>query len=159
VVRERDAPAPGESLPLAPLRLDLGARRVHHREHRPAAEHGVRDGHDGEQQYQAGDDHLAAHGHDRAAGHGADLPHDRDVDEPAQHPMMRARAKLRPGFTLVEMLVALTILSLFGAAVTKILVVQTRLFSKAAAQRGNRSVTRSAMNMIDSDLRMVEATH
>jgi prepilin-type N-terminal cleavage/methylation domain-containing protein len=72
---------------------------------------------------------------------------------------MRRHAQVRRGFTLVEMVVALTILALFGTAITKILVVQTRLFSKAAAQRGTRSVTRSAMNMIDADLRMVEATH
>jgi prepilin-type N-terminal cleavage/methylation domain-containing protein len=72
---------------------------------------------------------------------------------------MRAHAKGRPGFTLIEMMIAITILAFFGTALTKILVVQTRLFSKAAAQRGTRTVTRSAMNMIDSDLRMVEATH
>ena len=72
---------------------------------------------------------------------------------------MRARARGPLGFTLIEMMIAITILAFFGTALTKILVVQTRLFSKAAAQRGTRSVTRSAMNMIDSDLRMVEATH
>ena len=72
---------------------------------------------------------------------------------------MRTHTLGRRGFTLVEMMIAITILAFFGTALTKILVVQTRLFSKAAAQRGTRSVTRSAMNMIDSDLRMVEATH
>ena len=70
--------------------------------------------------------------------------------------MGRAR---RAGFTLTEMLIAMVVLSLIGASLTRVLVVQTRLFSKNAAQRNTRSVTRSAMNMIDSDLRMVEATH
>jgi len=72
--------------------------------------------------------------------------------------MMRPSAR-RAGFTLTEMLIAMVILSLIGASLTRVLVVQTRLFSKNAAMRNTRSVTRSAMNMIDSDLRMVEATH
>ena len=73
--------------------------------------------------------------------------------------MRRPAGRARHAFTLIEMMIAITILAFFGTALTRILVVQTRLFSKAAAQRGTRSVTRSAMNMIDSDLRMVEATH
>ena len=72
--------------------------------------------------------------------------------------MTTSPRRSRRGFTLVEMVVALTILALFGTAMIRILVAQTHLFAKAAAQRGTRSVTRSAMNMITSDLRMVEAT-
>jgi prepilin-type N-terminal cleavage/methylation domain-containing protein len=73
--------------------------------------------------------------------------------------MSRRRRSPRAGFTLVEMLVAMIVLAIFGAAMVRILVSQTRLFSKAAAQRSTRSVTRSAMNILDSDLRMVEASH
>ena len=63
----------------------------------------------------------------------------------------------RRGFTLVEMLVGMVILATIGAAITRILVLQTHLFQKATAQRATRVVTRSAMNIIDSDLRMLEA--
>jgi prepilin-type N-terminal cleavage/methylation domain-containing protein len=73
--------------------------------------------------------------------------------------MTERPSRPRRGLTLIEMLVAVIILAIFGSAMIRILVAQTKLFSKAAAQRSTRSVTRSAMNIIDSDLRMVEATH
>jgi prepilin-type N-terminal cleavage/methylation domain-containing protein len=73
--------------------------------------------------------------------------------------MTATRRRLRKAFTMLEMLVAIIILAIFGSSMIRILVAQTRLFSKAAAQRSTRGVTRSAMNIIDSDLRMVEATH
>lgn len=67
------------------------------------------------------------------------------------------RSPRRRGFTLPEMLVAMVILSLIGAAIVRILVLQTHLFQKATAQRATRVVTRSALNVINSDLRMIEA--
>ena len=71
--------------------------------------------------------------------------------------MMPIRQTSRRGFTLIEMLVAVVILAVIGASLMRLLVTQAHLFQKAAAQRSTRVVTRSAMNMIDSDLRMIEA--
>ncbi len=73
--------------------------------------------------------------------------------------MKTMRLAARRGFTMAEMIIAVIIIAILGAAMTRLLVTQAHLFQKAAAQRGTRSVTRSAMNMIDSDLRMVEATN
>jgi prepilin-type N-terminal cleavage/methylation domain-containing protein len=73
--------------------------------------------------------------------------------------MMTPGRTARRGFTMTEMIVAVIIIAILGASMTRLLVSQAHLFQKAAAQRGTRSVTRSAMNMIDSDLRMVEATN
>jgi hypothetical protein len=55
------------------------------------------------------------------------------------------------------MLVAVVIIAVIGASLMRLLVTQAHLFQKAAAQRSTRVVTRSAMNMIESDLRMIEA--
>ena len=73
--------------------------------------------------------------------------------------MNARRTARRRGFTLPEMLVAMVILSIVGAAIVRILVLQTHLFQKATAQRATRVVTRSAMNVINSDLRMIEPTN
>jgi prepilin-type N-terminal cleavage/methylation domain-containing protein len=73
--------------------------------------------------------------------------------------MMTPGRTARRGFTMTEMIVAVIIIAILGASMTRLLVSQAHLFQKAAAQRGTRAVTRSAMNMIDSDLRMVEATN
>ena len=63
----------------------------------------------------------------------------------------------RSGFTILEMLIALTILAVIGGSLVRVLISQTHLFEKASAQRDTRSVTRSAVNVISSDLRMVDA--
>ena len=73
--------------------------------------------------------------------------------------MNARRAARRHGFTLPEMLVAMVLLSIVGAAIVRILVLQTHLFQKATAQRATRVVTRSAMNVINSDLRMIEPSN
>jgi prepilin-type N-terminal cleavage/methylation domain-containing protein len=70
---------------------------------------------------------------------------------------MSPRRARRRGFTLPEMIIAMVILSLIGGAIVRILVLQTHLFQKATAQRATRVVTRSALNVINSDLRMLEA--
>ena len=63
----------------------------------------------------------------------------------------------RRGFTILEMIIALSILAVIGTSLVRVLVTQTHLFEKASAQRGSRNVTRSAVNVIASDLRMVDA--
>lgn len=62
----------------------------------------------------------------------------------------------RRGFTLLEMLIALTILGVIGAAATKLLTTQQRYFSNETNQRNARSIARSGMNVLLSDLRMVQ---
>ena len=55
------------------------------------------------------------------------------------------------------MMIALTILAVIGGSLIRVLVSQTHLFDKASAQRDTRSVARSAVNVISTDLRMVDA--
>ena len=63
----------------------------------------------------------------------------------------------RQGFTILEMMIALVILAVIGGSLVRVLLAQTHLFEKASAQRDTRNVTRSAVNVIASDLRMVDA--
>ncbi len=62
------------------------------------------------------------------------------------------------GFTLIELLTALTIFGVIAGALTGLIISQTRFFSQQDAMREARSTSRAALNMILSDLRMVEAT-
>ena len=64
----------------------------------------------------------------------------------------------RRGFTLIEMLLALVIGSVIGLALTKLITSQTRFFTTQQAIRDARSASRSALNVMLSDLRMVEAS-
>jgi len=61
------------------------------------------------------------------------------------------------GFTLVELLVALVITSIIGASLVRMLVDQTRFIDHQEAWRSARSVSRSSLNRVLSDLRTVEA--
>jgi prepilin-type N-terminal cleavage/methylation domain-containing protein len=67
----------------------------------------------------------------------------------------RPRAS-RPAFSLVEVLVALTILAIIGAIFTRILISQGRFTDQQNAQRGARTVSRQALNILESELRMVQ---
>ena len=58
------------------------------------------------------------------------------------------------GFTLIEVLVSMVILAIIGAAMTRLLMTESRLFDLNLAQRDARSVARSSMNVLFSDLRM-----
>ena len=62
----------------------------------------------------------------------------------------------RRGFTLVEVTIALVILGIIGVAATKLLMMQSRFYDKQTNLRTARSIARSSMNIMLSDLRMVQ---
>jgi len=64
----------------------------------------------------------------------------------------------RRGFTLAELLVAMVIIGIIGAAITKLFISQSRFYDQQTQLRRARFVSRTAVNAALSDLRMVEAT-
>lgn len=62
----------------------------------------------------------------------------------------------RSGFSLPEILVALTVFAILGALVTRILLTQGRFADQQMALRGARSVSRQALNILASEVRMVQ---
>ncbi len=69
---------------------------------------------------------------------------------------MRPRSHARRGFSLVEIITALTILAVIGGAMTKMMLSQTRGYQYDAGARRSRTVARSAMNIMITDLRMTQ---
>lgn len=65
----------------------------------------------------------------------------------------------RHGFTLVELMIVMVISALVGTAITKLFVSQAQFFDRQAQSRESRTVSRSALNVLMSDLRMVETTN
>jgi prepilin-type N-terminal cleavage/methylation domain-containing protein len=73
----------------------------------------------------------------------------------------RARAgrgipRLRRGFSLVELLIAIVLLGIVGAGITRLLQSQMRFFQRATGARDARSVTRNALNLMRDEMRMIE---
>ena len=68
----------------------------------------------------------------------------------------RAAARLRHGFTLVEMVITLVILGIISAGLIKLLRIQARFSESQMALRSARTVSRNAMNIMLTDLRMVQ---
>lgn len=66
--------------------------------------------------------------------------------------------KTRPGFTLIEALVALVLTAIIGAAVTGVFISQSKLFDQQEKLGSARAVSRGASNIMMSELRMVEQT-
>jgi prepilin-type N-terminal cleavage/methylation domain-containing protein len=69
---------------------------------------------------------------------------------------MRTRPRSRRGFSLVEIITALTILAIIGGAMTKMMLAQTRGYQYDNGARRSRTVARSAMNIMITDLRMTQ---
>jgi prepilin-type N-terminal cleavage/methylation domain-containing protein len=69
---------------------------------------------------------------------------------------MTTSPTLRRGFTLIELLVSMVIVAIIGAAFTKLLASQSRYFDQQTNIRKARSVARNSMNVLLSDLRMVQ---
>lgn len=61
----------------------------------------------------------------------------------------------RPGFSLAEMIVSMTVLAVFGTIFVRFLLSQSRFADQQNAMRSARMVSRQAMNILESELRMV----
>ncbi len=59
---------------------------------------------------------------------------------------------------MTELVIALLVLAIVGAALTRLILFHTRFYAQQTALRGARMVSRSAENLLQSELRMVEAT-
>lgn len=68
---------------------------------------------------------------------------------------VKARLRRR-GYSLVEVLMTMTILGVIGAAMTKLMLNQTRFSDQQNALRSARGVARSSLNILMSDIRMVQ---
>ena len=70
-------------------------------------------------------------------------------------PLARARLRLRRGFTIVELLVTMVIAVIIGVAFTRLMIHQSRFFDRQNTERQARGVSRGALNVMMSELRMV----
>jgi len=68
------------------------------------------------------------------------------------------RLRHRRGFTLIEMAIALVVVAIVGAALTRLMTSQMRFFQMASTQKTTRSTIRSANRILQSELRMIEAS-
>lgn len=62
----------------------------------------------------------------------------------------------RRGFTLVEVMISVVLLSIIGLGITRLLQSQMRFFQRATGARDARSVTRNALNLMRNEMRMIE---
>lgn len=65
--------------------------------------------------------------------------------------------RARRGFSLVELIITLVLVAIIGAAAGRMLMSQTRFYSRLAGQKDARSVTRNARNIVQTELSIVEA--
>jgi prepilin-type N-terminal cleavage/methylation domain-containing protein len=70
--------------------------------------------------------------------------------------MRHSRSRARRAFTLVEVLIALVVLGIIGAALVRMILQQSRFAETQMAHRNARTVSRNAMNIMLTDLRMVQ---
>ena len=66
--------------------------------------------------------------------------------------------RARRGFTLVELLVGVVIFAIIGALMTKLISTQGRYYDRQGMSNAARNVSRSSLNRIISDFRMIEAS-
>lgn len=69
-----------------------------------------------------------------------------------------ARRRPRAGFTIIELLISMMIVAIIGASLTRLIVAQSRFYDRQTLQKSARDVSRAALNIMQSDLRMVEET-
>jgi prepilin-type N-terminal cleavage/methylation domain-containing protein len=74
----------------------------------------------------------------------------------ATTPMPTRRSALRRAFTLIEILTSLAILGIIGLAFVRIVISQSRFTEGQMAMRNARTVSRNAMNILLTDIRMVQ---
>lgn len=70
--------------------------------------------------------------------------------------MMPSSRPVRRGFTVVEVITALTIVAIIGLSMTKLILGQTRSFQYDNGARRARTAARSSMNILITDLRMTQ---
>lgn len=63
----------------------------------------------------------------------------------------------RRGFSLIELIITIVLVAIIGAAAGRLLMSQTRFFTRLTGQKDARSVTRNARNIIQTELAMTEA--
>ncbi|MDQ4080801.1 MAG: hypothetical protein M3125_08580 [Gemmatimonadota bacterium] len=63
----------------------------------------------------------------------------------------------RAGLTIIELIVTVIILAIVGAAIVRMLTSQARFYEHQGAGRNARSISRAAVNVLLSEIRMVEA--
>jgi prepilin-type N-terminal cleavage/methylation domain-containing protein len=66
--------------------------------------------------------------------------------------------RVRRGFTLIELMVALVLFGIVGALFTRLMTVQGRFFDRQGMGNAARNVSRASLNRVVSDFRMIEAT-
>jgi len=64
----------------------------------------------------------------------------------------------RRGFTMIEMLVTMTILSVVGIIASRLMLGQQRFYQRTNEQMGMRRELRSAMNLVPADLRSISSS-
>jgi type II secretory pathway pseudopilin PulG len=69
---------------------------------------------------------------------------------------MLTASRGRTGFSLVELLVAFTLVAILGLMLTRFLLAQSRFTEHQHALREARMVSRHALNILESELRMVQ---
>ena len=65
--------------------------------------------------------------------------------------------RARRGFTLIELIVGIVVFAIVGALFTKLLTVQGKFFDRQGMGNAARNVSRSSLNRVISDFRMIEA--
>ena len=63
----------------------------------------------------------------------------------------------RPGLTIIELLVTVIILGIVGGGMVRMLTSQARFYEHQGAGRSARSISRAAVNVLLSEMRMVDA--
>lgn len=70
---------------------------------------------------------------------------------------MTQSLRVRVGMTIPEIIIGLVIVAFVGMGFTRMLLSQTRFFDQQGAATNARNVSRSSLNRVISDIRMVEA--